>query len=42
MGILCITQGTQTGALLEVSDGEGGRRRAQEGGDISRPKADSC
>lgn len=30
MGILCITQGTQTGALLEVSDGEGGRAQREE------------
>ena len=44
MGISCISQGTQTGALyqLEGWDAEGDGRKVQEGGDICTPMADSC
>ena len=44
MGICCVSQGTQTGALynLEEWDGAGDGREVQEGGDIFIPMADSC
>ena len=44
MGICCMAQETQTGALyhLEGWDGEGAEREVQEGGDICIPMADSC
>jgi len=41
MGICCIAQETQTGALYQsrrVGDG----REVQKGGDICMPMADSC
>ena len=42
MGICCMTQETQTRALYEGWDGEGGERAIQEGGDVCIPMADSC
>ena len=44
MGICCMAQETQTGALYQPWgwDGEGDGREAQEGGDIGIPIADSC
>ena len=44
MGIFCMAQETQTGALyqLEGWDGEGDGREVQKGGDICIPMADSC
>ena len=44
MGICCMTQGTQTGALrqAEGQGGEGDERKVQEGGDMGVPMADSC
>ena len=44
VGICCIAQGTQTGALWQVEgwDEEGDRRKVQEGGDMGVPVADSC
>ena len=44
MGICCVTQGAQTGALWQprgVRWGRGGRE-VLEGGDICIPMADSC
>ena len=43
MGICCMTQRTQTGALQQAEGwvGEGDRRNAQEGGDMGVPMADS-
>ena len=42
MGICCIAQETQTGALYQPREvGWGGRWEGQ-GGDICIPKADSC
>ena len=44
MGICCVSQGAQTGALWQprgVGWGGGGRE-GQEGGDICTPMADSC
>ena len=43
MGICCIAQGTQTGALWQprVAE-EGGRQEVEEGEDMSIPMADSC
>ena len=39
-----MTQGAQTGALGQPRgrDGVGGGKKAQEGGDICIPMADSC
>ena len=44
MGICCMAQKTQTGALyqLEVLDGEEDGREVQKGGGICIPMADSC
>ena len=44
MGISCMSQGTQTGALYQprVWDGEGDGRKVQERRDICVPMADSC
>ena len=44
MGICCMTQGTQTGALwqAEGEGREGHGREVWEGGDIGVPMADSC
>ena len=44
MGIFCMTQGTQTGALgpAKGCGGEGDGREVQEGGDTGVPMADSC
>ena len=44
MGICCMTQGTQTGALWKAEGwgGEGDGRKVQEGGDMGVPMADSC
>jgi len=44
MGIRCMTQGTQTGALYQPRGvgGEGDGSEVQEGGDICIPMADSC
>ena len=43
MGICCMAQETQTGAInLEEWDGEGGGSRVQKGGGICTPMADSC
>ena len=44
MGICCMTQGTQTGALdnKEGWDGKKGGREVQEGWDICTPITDSC
>ena len=44
MGVFCMTQGTQTGALWQAKGcgGEGDGRQAQEGGDTGVPMADSC
>ena len=41
MGIYCVTQGTQTGAL-ERWNGEGDGKELQKGGDVCIPMADSC
>ena len=44
MGICCMAQETQTGALYQARGvgGEGDGREVQEGGDICIPMADSC
>ena len=44
MGICCMTQGTQIGALNQPwgVGWEGDGRKVQEGGDICIPMADSC
>ena len=44
MGICCMAQETQTGALYQPWgwDGEGDGREAQRGGDVCTPMADSC
>ena len=44
MGICCIAQETQTGALHQPRGvgWEGNGREDQEGGDICIPMADSC
>ena len=44
MGICCMAQGTQTGALWQSKglDGEGDGKEVREGGDMSVPMADSC
>ena len=44
MGICCMDQETQRGALfnLEGWDGEGDGKEVQKGGDICIPMADSC
>ena len=43
MEVCCVTQGTQTGALLqaEEGDGEADGREFQEEGDMCVPMADS-
>ena len=43
MGICCMTQGTQTGALWQAEgwDGEGDGREVQEEGDMGISMADS-
>ena len=41
MGICCIAQETQTGALYQPR-GVGDGREVQKGGDICIPMADSC
>ena len=42
MGICCMTQGTQTGALPQA-EGWGGRwKGGPEGGDMGGPMDDSC
>ena len=47
MGIYCMKQGAQTGALwqwdvIEGWDGVGGGREVQVGGDINMPMPNSC
>ena len=44
MGICCMSQGTQIGALYQQEgwDGEGDGREVQVAGDICIPMADSC
>ena len=44
MGICCMSQGTQTGALYQVEawDGEGDGREVWEGKDLVVPMAESC
>ena len=44
MGICCMFQRTQTGALYQPKgwDGEGDGREVQEGRDICTPMADLC
>ena len=44
MGICCLAQETQTGALYQPRgvDGEEDGREVQEGGDICIAMADSC
>ena len=44
MGICCMAQETQTGALYQPRGvgREGDGREVQEGGDICIPMADSC
>ena len=43
MGICCVTQETQTGALNDlVWECLGGGREIQEGGDICIPMVNSC
>ena len=44
MGIFCMAQETQTGALYQARGvgGEGDGREVQERGDICIPMADSC
>ena len=42
MGICCISQETQTGALYQPRDGEGDGREVQKGGYIYIPMAASC
>ena len=44
MGICCMIQGTQTGALWQAEgwDGEGDGREDWKGGDMGEPMADSC
>ena len=45
MGICCMAQETQTGALYQprgVGWGGGDGREVQKGGDICIPMADSC
>ena len=41
MGICCMAQETQTGALYQPR-GEGDGREVQNGGDIGIPMAHSC
>ena len=41
MGICCMAQETQTGAL-ERWNGEGDEKELQKGGDIWIPMTDSC
>ena len=41
MGICCMAQETQTGAL-DLPRGVGDGREVQKGGDICIPMADSC
>ena len=44
MGICCMTQGAQTGALWQSRrlGWEGDGREVREGGDMGVPMADSC
>ena len=44
MGICCMSQGTQTGALYQSRwvGWEADRREVQEGGDTHIPMANSC
>ena len=44
MGICCLAQETQTGALYQPRwvGGEGDGREVQKGGDICIPMADLC
>ena len=44
MGICCLAQETQTGALYQPRgvSGEGDGREVQKGGDICIPMADLC
>ena len=44
MGICCVAQETQTGALWQAEgwDGEEDGREVPEGGDMGVPMADSC
>ena len=44
MGICCMIQETQTGALWQAEgwDGEGDGMDVREGGDMGVPMADSC
>ena len=44
MGICCMTQETQTGALCQPRGvgGEGDGKEVQKGGDMCIPMADSC
>ena len=44
MGICCMPQGTQTGALQKAEgwNGKGDERELWEGGDKCVPMADSC
>ena len=44
MGICCVAQETQTGALNQPEgwDGEGGGKEVQKGGVICIPITDSC
>ena len=44
MGIFCMTQGTQTGALWQAEGwgGKGDGREVLEGGDIGVPMLNSC
>ena len=44
MGIFCMTQGAQTGALRQAEgwDGAGDGKKVRKGGDMGVPMADSC
>ena len=42
MGICCMSQETQTGALYQPIGVGWGGREVQKGGDICVPMADSC
>ena len=44
MGVCCMAQETQTGALYQPRgvDGEGDGREVQKGENICSPMADSC